>query len=211
MLSLMESLGITPNTTVQQIREASSREMKEITNAHNAHMRVMNYALNSNNSFEMRKYCMELLKQHTINPIDTDELNDKLYSNGSYYYLYVDVIGYTNGVKVDYEENKDAYYSRVISESDGFDSSGYIEIIKEDDLYRIMFSYNYARIETIVEEENINLAVLNSAYILSTIQFNTNVIELMLDDDYFTNKEEKYEVFSKNDDSGDNFELKYND
>lgn len=146
-----------------------------------------------------------------VSYIDTDELNDKLYSNGSYYYLYVDVIGYTNGVKVDYEENKDAYYSRVISESDGFDSSGYIEIIKEDDLYRIMFSYNYARIETIVEEENINLAVLNSAYILSTIQFNTNVIELMLDDDYFTNKEEKYEVFSKNDDSGDNFELKYND
>ena len=145
-----------------------------------------------------------------VSYIDTDELNDKLYSNGSYYYLYVDVIGYTNGVKVDYEENKDAYYSRVISESDGFDSSGYIEIIKEDDLYRIMFSYNYARIETIVEEENINLAVLNSAYILSTIQFNTNVIELMLDDDYFTNKEEKYEVFSKNDDSGDNFELKYN-
>ena len=146
-----------------------------------------------------------------VSYIDTDELNDKLYSNGSYYYLYVDVIGYTNGVKVDYEENKDAYYSRVISESDGFDSSGYIEIIKEDDLYRIMFSYNYARIETIVEEENINLAVLNSAYILSTIQFNTNVIELMLDDDYFTNKEEKYEVCSKNDDSGDNFELKYND
>ena len=146
-----------------------------------------------------------------VSYIDTDELNDKLYSNGSYYYLYVDVIGYTNGVKVDYEENKDAYYSRVISESDGFDSSGYIEIIKEDDLYRIMFSYNYARIETIVEEENIYQAVLNSAYIVSTIQFNTNVIELMLDDDYFTNKEEKYEVFSKNDDSGDNFELKYND
>ena len=146
-----------------------------------------------------------------VSYIDTDELNDKLYSNGSYYYLYVDVIGYTNGVKVDYEENKDAYYSRVISKDDGFDSSGYIEIIKEDDLYRIMFSYNYARIETIVEEENVNLAVLNSAYILSTIQFNTDVIELMLDDDYFTNREEKYEVFSKNEDSGDNFELKYND
>lgn len=146
-----------------------------------------------------------------VSYIDTDELNDKLYSNGSYYYLYVDVIGYTNGVEVEYAKNKDAYYSRVISKVDGFDSTGYIEIIKEeDDLYRIMFSYNYARIETIVEEENINLAVLNSAYILSTIQFNTDVIDLMLDDDYFTNKEEKYEVFSKNEDSGDNFELKYN-
>lgn len=75
MLSLMESLGITPNTTVQQIRETSSREMQEITKAHNARMRVMNYAFNPNNSFEMRQYCMDLLKQHAMNPIDTNELN----------------------------------------------------------------------------------------------------------------------------------------
>lgn len=75
MLELMNQLGITPNTTVQEIREASSREMQKITDAHNARMRIMNYAFNQNNSFEMRKYCMELLKQHTMNPIDTNELN----------------------------------------------------------------------------------------------------------------------------------------
>ena len=86
-----------------------------------------------------------------------------------------------------------------------------VEINEGDNgLYHISFLYNYARIETVVEKENLNLAVLNSAYILSTIKFNTDVIDLMLDDDYFTNKEEKYEVFSKNEDSGNNFELQYN-
>jgi len=146
-----------------------------------------------------------------VSYIDTDDLNDKLYSNGCYYYLYVDVISYTNGVKFEYEGKEEVYYSREITQADGFDSTGYLEITKQEDgLYYVEFLYNYARIETIVEKENLNLAVLNSAYILSTIQFNTDVIDLMLDDDYFTNKEEKYEVFSKNEDSGNNFELQYN-
>ena len=146
-----------------------------------------------------------------VSYIDTDDLNDKLYSNGSYYYLYVDVISYTNNVEFKYEEKDDIYYSRKISKEDGFKNDGYLEIVKQEDgLYHIKFVYNYASIETVVEEENLKLAVLNSAYMLSTIQFNTDVIDLMLDDDYFTNKEEKYEVFSKNEDSGNNFELQYN-
>ena len=146
-----------------------------------------------------------------VSYIDTDDLNDKLYSNGSYYYLYVDVISYTNGVKFEYEEKENVYYSRKISQEDGFKASGYLEIIEEENgLYYVKFLYNYASIETIVEKDNLNLAVLNSAYILSTIKFNTDVIDLMLDDDYFTKKEEKYEVFSKNEDSGNNFELQYN-
>ena len=146
-----------------------------------------------------------------VSYIDTDDLNDKLYSNGSSYYLYVDVISYTNGVTFEYEEKEDVYYSRKISQEDGFEASGYLEIVEEKNgLYYVKFVYNYASIETIVEKDNLNLAVLNSAYILSTIKFNTDVIDLMLDDDYFTNKEEKYEVFSKNENSGNNFELQYN-
>ena len=137
-----------------------------------------------------------------VSYIDTDDLNDKLYSNGSYYYLYVDVISYTNGVKFEYEEKENVYYSRKISQEDGFDASGYLEINEGDNgLYHISFLYNYARIETVVEKENLNLAVLNSAYILSTIKFNTDVIDLMLDDDYFTNKEEKYDIFESKQES----------
>jgi hypothetical protein len=146
-----------------------------------------------------------------VSYIDTDDLNDKLYSNGTYYYLYIDVISYKNGVEFEYEEKEDVYYSKKISLDDGFKKSGYLEITKESDLYYVKFVYNYARIETMVDKENLNDAILNSAYVLSTIQFNTDVINLMLDDEYFTNKEEKYEVFAKNDEAVNDNGLQYND
>ena len=37
--------------------------------------------------------------------------------------------------------------------------------------------------------------VLNATYILSTIKYNSNVIKLMLDEDYFKNKDERYDLF----------------
>lgn len=136
-----------------------------------------------------------------MNYIDTTELNDKLYSNGYYYYLYIDVISYYNKIEFTYEENKDAYYSRYININD---KEGYLEINKVNDRYLIEFMYNYAKIETMVYEEDINDVVLNSTYILSTIKFNKNVIKLMLNDEYFVNKEEKYDIFTSKVDVTDN-------
>ena len=125
--------------------------------------------------------------------IDTNDLNDKLYSNGNYYYLYIDAVNYFYKSSVEYTENKDSYYSRKI---DG-EKNGYLEINQVGDKYLINFVYNYAKIEAMVEEKDINEVVLNSSYILSTVKFNDNVIKLMLNEEYFTNKEEKYEEFSK--------------
>lgn len=139
--------------------------------------------------------------------IDTDDLNDKLYSNGNYYYLYVDAISYYNDKEEEYEEKDDVFYSRKISKEDGFDWSGYLEIEEEDGLYYVEFVYNHAKIETVVSRGDLNDAILNSAYILSTIQFNSEVINLMLDEEYFTNREEKYEVFTQNDAKENVFEL----
>ncbi len=125
--------------------------------------------------------------------IDTDEFNDKLYSNGNYYYLYIDAISYYYQKKVTYQKNEQAYYSKVIHTKD---KDGYVEIIEQDKKYLIRFSYNYARIETLVDKKDINNVILNASYILSTVKFNHNVIKLMLDDEYFTNKEESYDLFN---------------
>ena len=123
--------------------------------------------------------------------IDTNDLNDTLYSDGNYYYLYIDAVSYYHKKTVEYEENDLAYYSKKI---DG-KKQGYLEINKVDDKYHIEFVYNYAKIEAIVSKNDIEKVVLDSSYILSTVKFNDNIIELMLKDDYFTNKEEKYEKF----------------
>lgn len=128
-----------------------------------------------------------------VSYIDTIELNDELYSNGIYYYLYVDAVGYYYKSKVNYKENSNLYYSKVIKG----DKDGYLEIKEDNGNYYISFVYNYAKIEAKVKKEQIEEVILNSSYILSTIKFNDNIIELMLDSDYFTNKEEQYDTFSK--------------
>lgn len=124
--------------------------------------------------------------------IDTDELNDKLYSDGTYYYLYVDIVNYYYQSKIEYEENKDSYYSKYL---DLNNKTGYLQIDEYNGKYLINFMYNYAKIEALVDKEQINDTILNCSYILSTIKFNHNVIKLMLNDDYLTNREEKYDIF----------------
>jgi hypothetical protein len=129
--------------------------------------------------------------------IDTSELNDKLYSNGYYYYLYTDVISYYNKIGFEYVENEKAFYAKKINMQD---KEGYLEINKHGDKYLLEFMYNYAKIEVLVYEDDINEAVLNASYILSTIKFNKNVIKIMLNDAYFSSKEEQYDIFKPSND-----------
>lgn len=131
--------------------------------------------------------------------IDTIDFNEKLYSNGNYYYLYIDAVSYYNEVEPSYVFDENLYYSKefVIN-----DKSGYLNISKTDnDKYLINFMYNYAKIEAMVDEEEINDVILNASYILSTVKFNNNVIKLMLNEEYFTNKEEEYNLFDKKNNS----------
>lgn len=128
-----------------------------------------------------------------VSYIDTSDLNEKLYSEGHYYFLYIDAISYFHDKKLDYQENGNAYYSKKI---DINGKEGYLEINKNDNLYLIEFMYNYSKIEALVPKQSINTVVLNATYILSTVKFNHNVIELMLDENYFTSREEVYDIFS---------------
>ncbi len=127
--------------------------------------------------------------------IESDGLNDVLYSNGTYYYLYVDAISYYYKTSNNYSENKEAYYSKVFNTKDGFKKSGYLDIVEEKNMYYLTFVYNYAKIEAVVNEENLNNAVLNASYILSTIKYNEDIVELMLEEDYFTNKTGKLKEY----------------
>lgn len=138
-----------------------------------------------------------------VSYIDRNDYNDILYSNGNYYYLYIDAISYYYGVTKEYEINNDAYYSKAIEINDKF---GYLEINEKDNQYFVEFMYNYAKIETIVDEKDINEVVLNSSYILSTIKFNDNVIKLMLDDE-FLEIDEKYDIFTSKQETDDFLKL----
>ena len=134
-----------------------------------------------------------------VSYIDTVDFNEKLISDGTEYYLYIDAVSYYNETDPVYEYNPNIYYSRdfVIN-----DKKGYLEITRtENDKYFINFVYNYARIQAMVKEEEINEVVLNSSYMLSTVKFNNDVIKIMLNEEYFTNKEEEYTLFEKTNDT----------
>lgn len=134
-----------------------------------------------------------------VSYIDTVDFNEKLMSDGTEYYLYIDAVSYYNETEPAYEYNPNIYYSREFIIND---KKGYLEITaSENDKYFINFVYNYARIQAMVNEEEINEVVLNSSYMLSTVKFNYVVIKLMLDEEYFTNKEEQYTVFEKTNDT----------
>lgn len=131
--------------------------------------------------------------------IESDDLNDILYCNGNYYYLYIDAISYYYESKLNHIPDPNAYYFKELKEEDGYKNSGYLEIIKRDNNYYVEFWYNYAKIETMVDEKELNNTVLNSTYILSTMKYNRDIVNLMLKEDYFTNKTGKYNDYISND------------
>lgn len=138
--------------------------------------------------------------------IDTIEFNDKLYSDGNYYYLYIDAISYFYQKRFEYQRSDNSYYFKKININGKI---GYIDIKEVDGKYLIDFMYNYAHIESLVDKEEINNVILNSSYILSTVKFNNNVIKIMLNEDYFKYKEEKFELFL-NEEESENF-LEYSE
>lgn len=129
-----------------------------------------------------------------VSYIDTIDLNDKLYSDGVYYYLYIDIVSYFYKINYNYEEKTNLYYSKKIEGK----KNGYLEIQELEDDYYVTFYYNYAKIEAITPKNKLEDVILNASYILSTVKFNDNIVELNLKDNYFTNKEEQYTEFKKN-------------
>lgn len=138
-----------------------------------------------------------------VSYIDTEDFNDILYSNGNYYYLYIDTISYYYNVEKEYVLNNNAYYSRSININGKY---GYLEINKQDDLYFVEFMYNFSKIEALVKEEALEEVILNASYILSTVKFNNNVITMMLDDEFLV-LEEKYNIFTSKQETNDFLKL----
>ena len=138
-----------------------------------------------------------------VSYIDTEDFNDILYSNGNYYYLYIDTISYYYNVEKEYVLNNNAYYSRSININNKY---GYLEINKQDDLYFVEFMYNFSKIEALVKEDDLEEVILNASYILSTVKFNNNVITMMLDDEFLV-LEEKYDIFTSKQETNDFLKL----
>lgn len=131
--------------------------------------------------------------------IDSEDYNDVLKRGDNKYYLYVDVVSYYYKSKIDYEVNNNSYFFRKISNNG---KEGYITIEKKKDKLYVQMKYNYAKIETYVKESDLNLAIMDISYILSSTNFNDSLLKKMYESGNFDSKEEVYKLFDNKEKEG---------
>lgn len=133
-----------------------------------------------------------------LSVIKQDEQNEIIKYDGYDFYLYVDLISYYNKKDVNYEKNDDIYYSRVLLKDE---KKGLVNIDATSDEVYIKVTYNYATIETKINNDDINNVISNIMIILSSITYNDDVIENILASNSHLGKDEVVDVFDnkKND------------
>ncbi len=135
-------------------------------------------------------------KYYLPNEITVDakkDYNEVLSYNGYKYYLYVDVVGYYYKKEVDFVKNDSIYYSKYL---DYNNKKGYINIEKVNELYKIEMYYNYAKIETYVDYDNLSKTIINMCYITNSLVFNNSVTNLELNNSDDKLKEEKFDFYT---------------
>ena len=136
-------------------------------------------------------------------PLSMSSLSSKKYNeiltDGNYkYYLYVDLVSYLKKSEFSYTVNENAYISETINYND---LNGYLEVNERNDKYLIEIMYNYAKIEMIVDKDDINKAIVNSMIVLTTIDYTDDVIKNLLSIDDMTSSEENFSLFDESNDS----------
>lgn len=136
-------------------------------------------------------------------PISMSSLSSKKYNeiltDGNYkYYLYVDLVSYLKKNEFSYTVNENAYISETINYND---LNCYLEVNERNDKYLIEIMYNYAKIEVIVDKDDINKAIVNSMIVLTTIDYTDDVIKNLLSIDDMTSSEENFSLFDESNDS----------
>ncbi len=124
---------------------------------------------------------------------NSDNYNEVISNDKYTFYLYVDIVSYYNNVSFDYKENEEAYYSKMLNYNGKL---GYVEINNyKNEQYLIEIMYNYAKIEVIGYEEDINTIVAYLMSIITSITYNDNIISNYLSNGEIISKEENFDIF----------------
>lgn len=124
--------------------------------------------------------------------IDSNSYNETLKRKNTLYYLYVDVVSYYYKNKIEYKENKKAYYSYVINDKN---NKGYVEVNEKNNKLYVKMTYNYAKIETYTDKQNLKQTLSDISYVLSSIKFNDSLLKKMYESGDLSSKEEVYKLF----------------
>ena len=130
---------------------------------------------------------------NSMSSVDSKDYNEVLASSNYHYYLYVDVVSYYNRVLNDYKIDENSFFSSNINYEDKY---GYLEVNKQsNNKYLVEIMYNYAKIEVMVDECDLKNAITNSIIILSSIQYNNDILESIVGDNVLEFNEETFNIF----------------
>ncbi len=137
-----------------------------------------------------------------LNVDSSKEYNELIKSDREDYYLYIDLIGYLNKNKVEYEKEENIYFKTF--EQNGI--TGYAQIkLLENKKYLVEIAYNYAKIEVIVEKARIKKCLTDAIVILSSIKYNDAFLQGLSQDNLLDYSEETVDIFHKEGENTTNF------
>lgn len=147
---------------------------------------------NSNNIYNTTSLGYKYYLPFGVSRVYDNNYNQKFKVNDTYMYLYADVISYyyKNDLNLN-DTDSDSYYYKKINNND---KVGYVKIIKEEDRYFVKVVYNYAKIEAYVQEYEISDILSYSMIILNSINYNDNLIEKIIQDDYYSSSFKEYKI-----------------
>lgn len=135
-------------------------------------------------------------KPRDFSVLEEKDFNLVLLNNGYNFYFNVDLNGYynskSNNYKIDYVVDNEVYFSYRFSYNN---IDGYISIRDaKNGYFYIKMLYNYSYIEVGVKEKDVKKAVVDSAIILSSINYNDKVIEKLIASRDLVSSESTYEI-----------------
>lgn len=130
---------------------------------------------------------------------NSNSYNDVLQKDNRTYYLYVDVISYYYKSKLNIKNDSNAYFFKELNNKN---KKGYVKITKNNNKMYVQMVYNYAKIETYVSEKDLNNAVEDISYIVSSVNFNDTLLKKMQMLGEFNSKEQTYKLFKNKDKEG---------
>lgn len=155
-----------------------------------------------------RGYQYYLPKKMSVKRIN--DTNEIITSDKYTYYLYLDLVSVIEEKNIPYEKEANLYKNLEFNYKN---NQGYLKIKNLNDYYLVEIMYNYAKIEVIVDIEDINEVINNSITILSTIEYNKDIIANLMEDNLLNYKDESLNLFDKitNEDNFIKYEEQYDD
>lgn len=128
--------------------------------------------------------------------------NEVIRNNNYVYFLYTDIVSYVNSKKVSSSnKKKNVFYSKEFGSPE---NKGFLTIKTKKDKYLVEIIYNYAKIEVMVRENDLNETIANSLIILSSIKYNNGILKNKSDVNVFNYNEKNVNIFSKKKGSKEN-------